>query len=53
MNKLLSERKVFCTIDTAYEAIDSLGSLQQFEDNNLFSPNSNVQFEGLLKTKVF
>ncbi|KAH0818768.1 hypothetical protein GEV33_004023 [Tenebrio molitor] len=42
MHKLLCERKVFCTVDTAYEAIDSLGSLQQGDKLQ----QSNIQFEG-------
>lgn len=42
MGKLLNERKVFCTVDTAYEALDSLGSLQQNEK----LLQTNIQFEG-------
>lgn len=42
MDKLLNERKVFCTVDTAYEALDSLGSLQQHEK----LLQANIQFEG-------
>ncbi|XP_063907391.1 uncharacterized protein LOC135125674 [Zophobas morio] len=41
MSKLLCERKVFCTVDTAYEAIDSLGSLQDGDKLR----QSNIQFE--------
>lgn len=33
VKKLVHERKDFCTVDTAYEAIDSLDSLQQSTDN--------------------
>ncbi|EFA09342.1 uncharacterized protein LOC103314394 [Tribolium castaneum] len=41
MTKLLGERKVFCTVDTAYEALDSLESLQQTDKLR----QSNIQFD--------
>lgn len=40
MSKLLGERKVFCTVDTAYEALDSLDSLQANDKLR----QSNIQF---------
>ncbi|XP_044269476.1 uncharacterized protein LOC123014420 [Tribolium madens] len=40
MTKLLGERKVFCTVDTAYEALDSLDSLHQNDKLR----QSNIQF---------
>ncbi|XP_049823486.1 uncharacterized protein LOC109595505 isoform X2 [Aethina tumida] len=40
VKKLLAERKEFCKVDTAYEAIDSLDPISQLTDSNV-----NVQFE--------
>lgn len=42
VKKLVNERKDFCTVDTAYEALDSLDTMQQSTDNIFKDP---LQFE--------
>lgn len=45
MKKLLSERRAFCTVDTAYEAIDSLEVIDQPDTTWVAS---SPQFDGIV-----
>lgn len=50
IQKLLAERREFCTVDTAYEAIDSLNIEDQSEEAWIVAPRP---FDGILFVFVY